>query len=371
MQSVLQAGLATGMSAVSGIHSSKPKWADHSLAGANLMPDDFCPDPESRIEIPTKSGTPVRASYLCVGLWWPWGDTATWNYTADELPAIKAAWDVLCQAGINFIDTAEAYASGTSEEIVGGLIKDLPRDSYVIQTKWLSTPMMADNFLHPIDAPVKSLRGSLERLGLEYVDIYLIHGLIHPQSIAHAAEGMAKCVELGLAKAIGVANYDRDDMLQMKTELVKYNIPLSVNQCEFNVLRRYPEISDEGVMKTCRAEGIIFQSYSSLAQSRLSGKHNVENPPPKTCRFSNYDMEVVDPIVDVLRKIGQQRGKNVPSVALNYNISKGALPLVGIKNPEQARDVVDALGWRLTRDEVIEIDKVSIEGKKTVLWQQG
>lgn len=370
MQTVLQTGLSAGMSAVSGIHSDKPKWVDHSLAGANLMPDDFCPDTKARIEFPTKSGTPVRASYICIGAW-PWGDKATWNYSPDELPAIKAAWELLYQAGINFIDTAEAYASGASEEIVGELIKDLPRDSVVIQTKWLSTPTKADNYLHPIDAPVKSLQKSLERLKLDYVDIYLVHGPIHPQSIARAAQGMAKCVELGLTKAVGVANYNRNDMLEMKSELLNYGIPLAVNQCEFNVLRRYPEVSEEGVMSTCRAEGVVFQSYSSLAQSRLSGKYSAQNPPPKSYQFSSYPMEVVDQVLHVLRKVGERRGKSVPSVALNYCLSKGALPLVGIRNPEQAQDAVDALGWRLTREDVVEIDKVSIEGKKTILWQQG
>jgi hypothetical protein len=67
MQTILQTGLSAGMSAVSGIHSDKPKWVDHSLAGANLMPDDFRPDTKARIEVPTKSGTPVRASYICIG----------------------------------------------------------------------------------------------------------------------------------------------------------------------------------------------------------------------------------------------------------------------------------------------------------------
>jgi aryl-alcohol dehydrogenase-like predicted oxidoreductase len=247
----------------------------------------------------------------------------------------------------------------------------LPRDSVVIQTKWLSTPSKVDNYLHPVDAPVKSLQKSLERLKLNYVDIYLVHGPIHPQSIARAAQGMAKCVELGLTKAVGVANYSRNDMLEMKAELLKYGIPLAVNQCEFNVLRRYPEVSDEGVMSTCHAEGIVFQSYSSLAQSRLSGKYSAENPPPKSYQFSSYPMDVVDQVLDVLRKVGGRRGKSVPSVALNYCLSKGALPLVGIRNPEQAQDAVNALGWRLTREDVVEIDKVSIEGKKTILWQQG
>jgi len=76
-------------------------------------------------------------------------------------------------------------------------------------------------------------------------------------------------------------------------------------------------------------------------------------------------------MVEVLRRVVERRGKSVASVALNYNISKGALPLVGILNPQQTQDAVDALGWRLSNEDVIEIDRVSIEGGKTMLWQQG
>lgn len=72
----------------------------------------------------------------------------------------------------------------------------------MIQTKWLSTWTKAANYLCPIEVPMKLLRKSLERLGLDYVDIYLVHGHIHPQSIASAAEGMAKCDKLVLTRSV-------------------------------------------------------------------------------------------------------------------------------------------------------------------------
>lgn len=150
-------------------------------------------------------------------------------------------------------------------------------------------------------------------------------------------------------------------MLAFQVELNMYDIPLAVNQCEFSILRRYPEVSAEGVMKACREAGIVF------SQSRLSGKYSEEDPPPKTYQFSSYATEDVEPALEVLRRIGEKRGKSVPSVALNYCVSKGGLPLVGIRNPEQGKDAIEALGWRLSKDEVVEIDRVSIRGKKTAL----
>lgn len=369
MQKVLQAGLSAGMSSTSGIHSSKPNPAPRHLDGANLQPPSFQPTPTSRISFPVAKDAPVQASNLCIGAW-SWGDTATWHWDHSvEWPRVQAAFQALYSSGINFIDTAQAYGDGKSEELVGQLVKDRPRDSYVIQTKWLGNPVQLANVIHPVDAPYHALKGSLSRLGLEHVDIYLVHGPIHPQSIATVAKGLHRCVEEGLTRAVGVANYDPEDVLKMQEELARWKIPLATNQCEYSILRRWPEI--HGNLATCRENGVIFQGYSSLANGRLTGKYTEENPPPKSYRFSSYDMGDIKGTLDVVRSVAERRGKDMASVALNWSVSKGAVPVVGIRNEEQARQAVEALGWRLSEEEVREIDGVSLEGSKTVFWQQG
>ncbi|KAH6949629.1 NADP-dependent oxidoreductase domain-containing protein [Fusarium avenaceum] len=288
------------MSAVSGFHSKKPNWADPATASANVLPTSYCPEPRSRDE--------------------------------KELPNVILAWKTLYEAGINFIDTAEAYGNGESERIVGELIKNFPRESVIIQTKYFSTPLKATNFIHPVDAPVKSLKASLQCMNLEYVDIYLVYGPIHPQSIQNIAK----------------------DVQKINDELAKFNIPLATNQCEYNILRRYPELT--GNIEKCISSGMIFHK---------------DNPPPKSYRFSSYKMEDLEPVLKTLQRVAKRRGKSTASIALNYNISKGVLPVVGIRNVKQAKCASEALGWRLTDSEMVEIDKVSIEGDKTVLWQQG
>jgi len=363
----LQRGLAAGMSAVSGFHSSKPKPVSPELAGKNTLPQSVVPSPKDRVEFKTAK-LPVKTSPICVGSW-PWGDKGTWNWTEEELANVKAAWKYLYESGINFIDTATVYGDGRSEEIVGELVRDLPRESVVIQTKYLGLPTAAENYLHPVDAPVNECKKSLERMGLDYVDIYMVHGPIHPQSIKNVAKGLAKLVEDGLARAVAVANYDTDDVKKMEAALAEHGVPLAAQQVEYNILRRLPETT--GQIAECRKSGIVFQTYSSLAQGRLSGKYSADNPPPKSYRFSSYDMKDVEPTLKVLRDIAQKRGKSVASVSLNWVVSKGGLPLVGIRNEQQAKDAVEALGWRLTDEEVAEIDKVSFEGEKTKLWQQG
>lgn len=367
MQHVLQAGLASGMSSTEGIHSAKPIPVDPSFDGLkSLLPQSFVPSKNSRVTLRGKNGN-IQAPNINIGAW-SWGDTATWQWSPDELPALKDAWGILRENGINWIDTAQAYGSGESERICKYLFQGLRRDDYVIQTKWYVVPNTT-NLLSPTHAPAKMLKDSLERMGLDYVDVYLVHGHIHAQSIAQAAKGLAECVDSGLAKTVGVANYSEEDMIRMADELAKYDIPLATNQCEFSILRRYPET--HGLIKACRERHIVFQSYSSVAQGRLTGKYTATKPPPKTRRFSSYDMGTIEPTLDVLRSIGESRGVSPTAVALNYNMSKGAVPTIGIRNAEQAKGVVEALGWRLSEDEVSRIDKVSLDGKPTVLWQQG
>ncbi|RBR08305.1 hypothetical protein FVER53590_13199 [Fusarium verticillioides] len=367
MDKPLQTGLLARISAVSGFHSKKPTWADPETAGANVLPTSYCPEPWSRVEFPSAQ-KPVTASHICIGAW-SWGDKSTWQWDEKELPHVMMAWKTLYEAGINFIDTSEAYGKGESERIIGELVEDIPRETIVIQTKYFSTPLKAETYLHPVDGPVKSLKASLQRMNLEYVDIYLVHGPIHPQSIRAIAEGMAQCVEQGLAHSIGVANYDVEDVQKINDELAKFNIPLATNQCEYSILRRYPELT--GNIEKCKASGMIFQSYSSLAQGRLTGKYTKDKPPPKSRCFSSYKMEDLEPVLETLERVAERRRKSIAAVALNYNISKGVLPVVGIRNVEQAKCAIEALGWRLTDTEIIEIDKVSIVGDKTMFWQQG
>jgi aryl-alcohol dehydrogenase-like predicted oxidoreductase len=369
MQHILQAGLSSGMSATEGIHSKKPHKVDPGFDGFKyVLPQSFVPDLQSRQVTFRGANGDVKAPYMIWGAW-AWGDTATWHWKPGELSALKEAWQLAVKAGATFIDTAQAYGSGESERICGGLFKGLPRDQFIIQTKWYVVPDNATNIFSPVKAPEKQLKQSLDRMALDYVDVYIVHGHIHASSIAQVAKGLSECVKSGMTRTVGVANYSVDDMIKMADELAKYDIPLATNQCEYHILRRLPET--EGMLQACRDRGIVFQSYSSLAQGRLSGKYNSEHEPPKTYRFSSYPMKDLEPTLQVLREIATARSTSISSVALNYNMSKGVVPTVGIRNPKQAEENLQAFGWRLTDEEIQKTDSVSLEGKATKLWQQG
>jgi aryl-alcohol dehydrogenase-like predicted oxidoreductase len=358
------------MSAVSGLHSgqhAKPNPVDPSFDGlAAVMPEDWIPTADTKVTYKGKNEN-VVAPPLCIGAW-SWGDTATWHWKDEEEPHVVAAWQHCREKGVNFIDTAQVYGTGKSEVICGKLFQSLPRESYVIQDKYFVVPQMKD-ILHPIDAPLKKLETSLKNFGLDCIDIYLIHGPIHAQSISMIAQGLADCVEKGMTKTVGVANYSLEEMLKMHDELAKYGIPLAINQVEFSVLRREPEVS--GLLQACKERGIVLQSYSSLAQGRLTGKYTKDNQPPSSYRFSSYDMADIEPVNATLKRIADKHDVPISAVALNYNMCKGITAVVGVRKEEQAVANCKALGWRLSNEEIKEIDGVSFQGHTTSMWQHG
>lgn len=368
-QHVLQTGLASGMSATEGpMHSPHPNPVDPKMSEESyVLPSEIIPDSRARITLRGKAHD-VLVPYICIGAW-SWGDKATWKYDAErDLPRIRAAWSKLRQVGLTFVDTAPAYGDGDSERICGQLFKDMRREEFIIQTKWMSWPDPTNVFLqsHGLE---NELRSSLERLGLEHVDVYLVHGPIHLSMISTVAQGLANCVNSGLARTVGVANYDRDDIIKMADELDKHGVPLAVNQCEYSVIRRHPEV--HGLIRECRQRGIVFQGYASLGEGRLSNKYSRFHEPPRTYRFSSYPMHMLEPTLSVLEQIAEERRVPVAAVALNFSINKGVLSLVGIRSGEQAEQDMQALGWRLTPEEMRRIESVSIEGHTTVLWQHG
>jgi len=365
MQHVLQTGLSLGLSATSGFHSDKPHKVDPSFNGSKyILPLDYIPTADGRVTFKGKYGN-IQVPHLSWGAW-SWGDKGTWNWREEDRPGVTEGWELAKQHQQTFIDTAQAYGSGRSEEICGELVKGMPRDSYVMQTKWYVVPDSIKNL--SADAPANYLKESLKRMGLDYVDVYMVHGHIHARSIASVAKSLADCVENKWAKVIAVANYNVEDMLHMQKELAQYGIPLAANQCEFSVLRRYPET--HGMLDACRENGIVFQSYSSLAQGRLTGRYTAEHEPPKTYRFSSYAMKDLQQTITVLESIAKARKISTSAVTLNYNLSKGVMPVVGFRHRGQVEQNLEALGWRLSLEEMQRIDEVSLEGKATVLWQQ-
>ncbi len=294
--------------------------------------------------------TDISISPLGVGTW-QWGSRSLWGYGTGYTDAdLEAAFRASLEGGINFFDTAEVYGSGLSETLLGRAIRAAGKP-VVVATKFMPFPWR----LSRRDLAA-ALRRSLQRLELERVDLYQVHWPMPTVPISTWADALAEVVQAGLARAAGVSNYSREQMLRAQEVLAKRGVPLASNQVRFNLLDRGAENS--GLLAACRENEITLIAYSPLAQGLLTGKYSPQNPPPGMRRFtSGKAMDRLQPVLAHLHEIGQARGKTLPQVALNWLIAKGAVPIPGAKNLPQAQENAGALGWKLTEEEVAALDR--------------
>ena len=285
---------------------------------------------------------------------WAWGDRIVWNYGKGYSDAdIEEGFRVSLENGVTLVDTAEVYGNGRSERLLGQFLKNT-ETPVLVATKFFPLPWRWTK-----NSVVRALKASLERLELEKVDLYQIHWPSPLIPIETYAEGLAEVHKAGLARAVGVSNYDKNQMQRAITVLAKYNIPLGSNQVEYHLLNR--SIEKNGLLARCQELGIRLIAYSPLAMGLLTGKYTPENPPPGV-RGGRYTarLQEIQPLIKLMTEIGQDLGGKSPAqVALNWLICKGALPIPGAKNTRQAEMNAGAAGWRLSEEQVAALDKAS------------
>jgi aryl-alcohol dehydrogenase-like predicted oxidoreductase len=285
---------------------------------------------------------------------WAWGDRVFWNYgqthTDDD---IKNAFESSLDAGISFLDTAEVYGQGRSETLIGELLKTTKKPT-VIATKFMPFPWRLRK-----SSLIKALKHSLDRLGLQSVDLYQIHWPFPPFPIEHWVEALAEAKQQGLTRAVGVSNYNKNQMQRAYTVLAKYNIPLASNQVEYSLLDR--RIETNGVLQRSNELGVRIISYSPLAKGLLTGKYSQEKPPPGVRgRQSAGKLKEIQPLLKLMTEMGQDLGGKTPSqIALNWLICKGTMPIPGAKNGLQAEMNAGATGWRLDEGQIKALDSAS------------
>lgn len=282
---------------------------------------------------------------------WQWGDRVIWGYGQTHTDKdIREAFDVSLNLGVRFVDTAEIYGSGTSERLLGKFIKETDQP-VLVATKFFPWPWRVTKGFLP-----RALKGSLERLGMESVDLYQIHWPSYLMTPETMMEGMVECIKQGLTRTVGVSNFGQKRMLRAYSTLAQHGIPLASNQVHYSLLSR--EVEKNGTLARCKELGIRLIAYSPLEKGLLTGKYTADNPPPGV-RASQYVelLKKLPPVIKLLQEIGQNHGgKTVSQVSLNWLICKGALPIPGAKNPQQAESNAGGAGWHLTEDEIAALD---------------
>ena len=290
---------------------------------------------------------------------WQFGDRVMWNYgqTHNEKD-IEAAFDVSLNEGIRFVDTAEVYGMGKSESFIGAFLKTTDQP-VLLASKFFPFPWRQHGSMLR-----NALRNSLNRLGLERLDLYQVHWpspLLSPERVM---EWMAGVVKEGLTRTVGVSNFSPTQTVRAYTTLSRHGIPLASNQVEYHLLDR--TIEKNGLLERCKELGIRVIAYSPLAKGYLTGKYSPEKlPPGPRAGMFGHAVSKLQPLLKLMTEIGQDHGgKSNAQVALNWCICKGTMPIPGAKNAEQAQQNAGALGWKLTEEQVKALDVASDEVTK-------
>ncbi len=285
---------------------------------------------------------------------WQWGDRLVWQfgqgYSDKE---VHDAFTLSVDEGIRFVDTAEAYGNGMSERLLGKFLQGTEQP-VLIATKYLPFPWRLLSSSIP-----RALKNSLERIGIESVDLYQIHWPTPLMSVDRMMDGMTECVKRGMTRTVGVSNFNQTQMLTAYSALARQNIPLASNQVHYSLLNR--KVEKDGLLARCKELGVRMIAYSPLEKGLLTGKYNPDNRPPGT-RGGMYTslLPKLEPLIKLMTTIGQDHGgKSNAQVALNWTICKGTLPIPGAKNVKQAQENTGALGWKLTEEEVAKLDEAS------------
>ena len=306
--------------------------------------------------------TGLMVSELCLGC-------MTFGRETDENGSRELVGRFL-EAGGNFIDTADVYSNGVSEEITGRAIKDV-REEVVLATK-VRFPMGEGS--NDVGLSRKHvMRGceeSLRRLGTDYIDLYQVHCWDEATPLEETLGALSDLVHAGKVRYIGISNFSG------------WQIEKSIRVSETNGFEKFvclqPQYSlverniEREVLPVCREEGLGVIPWSPLGGGFLSGKFRRGEAPPEGSRIADAEegqeaywgsraTERNWRILEVLSEVAEKTGKSYAQVALNWLLRQEGVsaPIVGARTMEQLEDNLGASGWELEAEHVGQLSEVS------------
>ena len=259
------------------------------------------------------------------------------------------------EKGINFFDTAAAYQSGTSEQYVGKILGQLiPRQDVVVATKFL--PRSQKEIAAGVSGQehiAQSLDRSLQHLGMDYVDLMILHMWDYHTPLSDIMEGLHRQVQAGKVRAVGISNCFAWQLMKANALAKKEGFtPFVSIQGHYNLLFREEE---REMVPLCREEHIALTPYSALAGGRLARPVGQST---ERLRLDAYAREKYSPcaaqdaeIIRRVEKIANEKSVSMTQVALRWLLSKTDSPVVGATRPEQVDGMVAALSVHLTEED--------------------
>jgi len=297
--------------------------------------------------------TGLKVSELCLG-------AMTFGREASE----EISHQILnrfVEVGGNFIDTANVYSQGVSEEILGGWLKNKDREDFVIATKVRFKMGEGPNDVglsrkHILAAAESSLR----RLGTQYIDLYQVHCWDETTPLEETLSTLDSLVLSGKVRYVGASNYG-GWQLQKAIDMSRQRgwEPFSCMQPQYNLLCRSTEWE---ILPVCRSEGLGVIPWSPLGGGWLSGKfrRGMKEPPEGTrvkvaeekgwlASWSAYNSEHTWTVLDTLAALAEEVGKTPAQVAINWLMQGPGVtaPIIGARTVKQLEDNLGACGWSL------------------------
>jgi len=288
----------------------------------------------------------LRVSEICLGTWTTFGGSLADD---DAFAVVDAAFE----HGINFFDTANVYSEGRSEQVLGRALASRPRDSYVVATKVFGTAPDGGRGLSR-EQILKQIDASLERLGMDFVDLYQCHSFDDEVPVEETLGALTEVVDAGKARYIGVSNWS-GAQIRNAVDLAREQGSAKIvsSQPEYSLLQREPE---EDVISASREIGVSQIVYSPLAQGVLSGKYRPGEQPAEGTRAAlrgdlmwGYNADEVIARVERLRPIADGLGCSMAQLALAWILREPnvAATIIGASRPDQVRDNAGASGVTL------------------------
>lgn len=309
--------------------------------------------------------TGLKVSELCLG-------AMTFSRETDVETSLQML-DRFVEVGGNFIDTADVYSQGASEEVVGRWLKGKSRDDFVIATK-VRFPMGAGpNDLGSSRKHILSgVENSLRRLGTDYLDLYQVHGWDPVTPLEETLGTLNNLVQSGKVRYIGASNFS-GWQLQKAIEVSRHMgwEAFCSLQPLYNLLDRTVEWE---LIPVSQNEGLGVIAWSPLRGGWLSGRfHRGMDAPPEGTRiesaekhgwgesWSTYNIERTWNVIDTVFAVAEEMNKSVAQVALNWLLQRPGVtaPIVGARTMAHLEDNLGATGWSLNEEQLTRLNQVS------------
>ena len=312
--------------------------------------------------------TGLFVSELCLGTMTFGGGDGIWGQIgALQQTEAEALIGQAIDAGINFIDTADVYARGLSEQITGQALKNLkiPRENVVVATKVFGDTSAGPNGRGASRVHImEGVKASLKRLQLEHIDLYQAHGFDPATPIEETLRALDNLVQHGHVRHIGVSNWAAWQVAKA------LGISERLGLARFESLQAHYTLAgrdlERELIPMLQSEGVGLMVWSPLAGGLLSGKYGRDQPGEAGSRRTNFDFPPVnrdraDACIDAMRPIAQAHGASVAQVALAWLLHQPQVTsvIVGAKRPDQLADNLGATKLSLSDAELQRLDVVS------------